>query len=148
MSTVFSMSRRLATQPTERITYFVIPLMDHSPADGRVRPRDRPFNFPQPDPTGPELVGVDIDLIFARNPAHAGDLGHARHRGELIPDVPILDRAEFSLVFAVSLDGVPEDLPRRRGVGGHVRRDALRQVGRRDRQLFLHPLERNSNCYY
>ncbi len=100
---------------------FGVAFLDHAAADGGVRSGDGGVQFAERDAVGAEFVRIDVDLVFDRKAAHRGDLGHAGHGIELIADVPVLDGPEPAEVVAVALDGVPEDLPQGRGVGGQVR---------------------------
>jgi len=91
---------------------------------------------------GPQLVGVDVDLVLDGHPAHRGHLSHARHRVQLVADVPVLDRAEPAQVVALALDRVPEDLPQRGGVLGQVGHNARGQERAGQGQPLQYPLAR------
>ncbi len=93
---------------------------------------DRGVDLAEADPDGPELVRVEVDLVLPGGAADAGHLGHTGHAVELVADEPVLDRPQLAEVAAVPLDGIPEDLPQRRGVGGEVRRHPRGQERRGD----------------
>ena len=97
-----------------------VPLVDDVPADGGVGPADGLGDLPGAMPWRPQPVRVEFDLVLQRQPADAGDLGDARHGGELRADVPVLDRPQPAGVVAGAFDRVPEDLPGR----GRVRRES------------------------
>ena len=99
-----------------------VPLVDDVAADGRVRPADRLRDLTRCDqPCVREADRVEFDLVFQRQPADAGDFGHARHGRELRADVPVLNRPQPAGVEPVAFDGVPEDLAGRGRVGGEPR---------------------------
>ena len=117
------------TQPADAPHHVLgVALVDDMPAGRRVRRRDRFDDILERDAEEPEPVGVGRDLVLDREPADAGDVGHAGHGAELRADVPVLDRAEPAQVEPASLDGVPEDLAGRRRVGRQLGRGARGQL--------------------
>ncbi len=76
-----------------------------------------------------QLEGRDLDLILTHEAAHAGDLGHPRHGGELIADIGILEGAQRAQVLAtgVVLEVVLIDPAEPGGIGSEPRRHALGQ---------------------
>ena len=90
---------------------------------------------------GAKLVRIDVDLILTNEAADAGHLGYAGHI-ELITNIPILDRAELVDAVTVAFDGVPENLPQRRGIRGEIRHNALWQKRAGDVQTLQHPRAR------
>jgi hypothetical protein len=101
--------------------------LEHVAAHVAVTPHDRVDDRRDGNPPGPEPVRVYIDLVLAHHAAHAGDLGHAGYRVELIADEPILNRAQIAEGVARALDRVPEDVADARGVGAEGRHHARRQ---------------------
>ena len=107
--------------PTDRANQVLsVPLVDHPAADRRVGPGDSRVHLAQADAVGPELVGVEVDLVLLRRAPDAGHLGHARHAVELIADEPVLDRSQLAVILAATLNGVPKDLTDGRGVRGEI----------------------------
>ena len=73
-----------------------VSLVDDPAADRRVGPGDRRIHFAQADAVGPELARGRDRSDISRRTADAGDLGHARHAGELVADEPVLDRPQLT----------------------------------------------------
>ena len=144
LTTVFSMSRVFSIQPTPRTMYSALPFLDHLAADRGVGLGDGRKQLAQGHVVGAELVGVHVDLVFDREAAGRGHLGHAGDRVELVAHVPILNGAQAAQVLPFALDRVPENLAQGRGVGGHVGHDARRQERAGQGQPLQHPLRGRS----
>ena len=77
---------------------------------------------------GDELVGIDADLVLARDAAEAGDVDYAGDGLELLFELPVLERLELHAVVGRvgGAQRVPVDLADGAPVGAH-----LRAAGRR-----------------
>ena len=67
---------------------------------------DRPGYPRHRDVEGAQPLRVHLDLVLLHEPAQARDLGHTRHGGQLISEVPVLEGAQFGEVQAVRFQGV------------------------------------------
>ena len=101
---------------------FGVPLVDDLSPDGGVRAGQFSQDGRQLDSFVAHFQRVEIDMVFEHLSADAGDLGHAGHRFELMLYEPVLNVAQFAQIVAAPLDGVPEYLAGRDGVGGEPRR--------------------------
>ena len=104
-------------------------------ADGVADARDRRV-------VGAQLVGVDGDLILPHEAADAGDFGNAGHAGQLVLQVPVLQRPQLAEVVAVGLQRVHEGPADAGRVGRQSRRDARGQASRNEVQVFEHAAAR------
>src|SRR2546425_9641149 len=100
---------------------------DDVAADVAVAPHDGVDDGGERDAVGAEAVRVDVDLVLAHRAADARDLGHARHRVQLVADEPVLERPEVAKRDSLALHRVPEDVADPRRVGTERRHDATRQ---------------------
>ena len=121
------------SRPTPRTTYSAFPLWTTCPPDAAFDVATASTTSSSDTPKSPQPVGVGDDLVLDRESADARDLGHARDRAELGADVPVLDRAQPAQIEARALDGVPEDLAGRRGVGRQLGAARRRAAGLRSR---------------
>ena len=96
---------------------------------------DRSNDLVQTDAVGAHRIRIDVDLVFAGEPADGGDLADALGAGESVADVPVLDAAEFvkvppaggMAVTVPTLQRVPEYLPEAGRVGPEGGPDSFRQ---------------------
>ena len=83
------------------------------------------------DAVRPQTVRVEVHLVLARVTADWRNLGHARHRPEVITQVPILIRAQIG--EAVLARGVHQGVliypPQTRGIGAELGCHPFRQTG-------------------
>ncbi len=78
-------------------------------------------------------VGVDVYLVFLDVAADGGDLGNTFCAHQCVPNVPILNRAEFVQIpasggiafFVTSFQGIPEYLSECGCIGAQCRRDLV-----------------------
>ena len=82
--------------------------LDETAADVVVAALDGALDLPQRNPVGQQLVGIDGHLVLLDEAADAGHLGDAGHAGQLVAQVPVLDRAQLGEVAAAA--GVDEDV--------------------------------------
>ena len=110
--------RGRCAQPADTAHHVLgVSLVDDVAARRGVRRRHGLDNIVERYAENPQPVGVGDDLVLDREPADARDVGHSGNRAKLGADVPVLDRAEPAQIEARALDGIPEDLTGRRGVG-------------------------------
>ena len=83
-----------------------------------------------------QLRGIGCDVKLARVPANAVDVSDARHRTQLRPHNPVLDRAQVHALLnritvnrRIVFDGPQEDFAQARRDGPQGRDDARRQHG-------------------
>ena len=77
---------------------------------------------------GPKAIRVHVNLILLDLAANARDLGNAGHGIELVPDEPVLQRAQLAQVMSRSFDGVPEHVPNPGSIWSQRGNDARRHL--------------------
>ena len=90
---------------------------DDPGADVGIVPADRLHHPHHRRPERAQLLGIDLDLVLLDVAAQARDLGDAGERGELVADVPILQRPKLGEVERVALEYVLEHPADARRVG-------------------------------
>ena len=60
----------------------------------------RLFHLGDREAVGDQLVGIDADLVFARDAAKAGHVDDVGHRFEALFEIPVLDRLHLHHVIA------------------------------------------------
>ncbi len=100
-------------------------------------PRDR-------DSEAPELDRVDRHLVDALVAADGGDLAHPRDAGQLVPEIPVLNRPEVGQRprAGLVLEHVLVDPAEPGGVRPELGRHALRKPALEPRQVLEHPAPR------
>ena len=86
--TIFSMSASEPTRPSPADDVLLPVVLDVAAARVRVAPPDGLEDLLQGEAVGPELRGIDDDLVLLRNAAPGVDLGDARHRPQPRRDRP------------------------------------------------------------
>ena len=93
------------------------------------------------DPVGLEPVGVHVHLVLLLEPAHRGHLGHARHRLEVVAQVPVLKGAQLGQTPLAGLihQDILVDPAQTGGVRAQFGLDPGRKVGKDARKVFQGP---------
>ncbi len=113
--------------------------LDHVAADVPVAPHHRVDDRGEGDVVGAQAIGIEVDLVLTDLAADAGDLSHARHGVELIPNEPVLNGPQVAQRVAFPLDGIPEHMPDPGGIRAECRHHA-RWHGLRDEvEALQHP---------
>ena len=117
-------------------------LLQHLRADIDIRLPHGLIDIEERDAVRPQFIGVNVDLILLHEAADTRDFTHAFDGVNLVAQIPILDTPQLREVEAFALDGVPENLPERRGIRADDGRDAGRQALLRD----VHSLDDARAC--
>jgi len=86
------------------------------------------------------LAGSTVTWYCFTKPAHGRDLGHTFNRRELILEVPVLHRAQFSQAAVGGVEAIHERPANTRGIRAKSRADILRQLRTEAAQVFEHPV--------
>ena len=118
--------------------------LDEAAADIVVAAPDRGPDLLQGNPVGHQLVGVDGHLVLLDEAADARHLGDPGHAGQLVAQVPVLDRAQLREVAAAA--GVDEGVLVHPANPGRVRTQPRPHPGRQPVagviEVFQHPAAR------
>ena len=90
----------------------------------------RLFDLADAEAVGDQLVGIDRNLIFARNAPETRDIHHVGHGFQFLGDDPILQRFQFhEIVLRIGAgERVPVQLAHRAVVRAHRGLQTIRQV--------------------
>ena len=108
-------------------------------ADIVVGALDGLFDLRDGDVVGEQPVGIDLDLVLLDVAADAGDLGDPVDRGQLVAQVPVLDRAQLLQVVVVALQHVFIDPADPGGIGAEAGRHPLGQLAGGIVEVFENP---------
>ena len=113
---------------------------EHAPAHVVVRFADGHHEFGQRDVVGEELVRVHVHLIFANEPADAGDFRNAGRVLQVVAQRPVLKRAQIGETVLAGLihQRVFIDPADARGVRPQRGPDARRQIAHDLIEIFQH----------
>ncbi len=121
---------------------FAFGQFDRTPADLAVAALDGLAHLAQRKVVGAELGRVHRHLVLLHEAADGGDLRDARHGGELVLQIPVLNRAQFGEIAVGGIDGIHERPADAGGIGAERGRDALGQLPADAAQILQHPAAR------
>ncbi len=93
----------------------------------------------QRDAIGAQFDRVDRDLISLDKAADRGDFSDAMGLGELVANVPILNRAQLSQRFILGQERVLINPTNASGIGADLRRHAFGHPTGGEVEVFEHP---------
>ncbi len=120
-------------RPEEADAAHVVALLPHEealPADVLVRVGDRGLELVEGHHVTAQAIGVDLDVVFLRLAAVAGDVDDALHLLELALEDPVLRRLQVLQRVAIADDAITQDF-----ADGIPRRELCLHAGRKGDEL-------------
>ena len=117
---------------------------NHASADVVVASADRLDHAADRQAVRPQSVGIDVHLVLPHVAAKRRDVGDAANAPEVIPEIPVLVRAEFRERVRVRFvrEDVLEDPSESGRVGTELGRRALRKARQHRREVLERPRPR------
>src|SRR5215471_5110069 len=111
-------------------------------ADVRIARHDGANHGAERQRIASQAIRVDVDLVLLNRATDAGNFRHARHRIQLIANVPILQGSKIPQVESTAFDGVPEHVAYTGRIWSESGNNAWRKLFRDQVQSFENPRAR------